>query len=65
MSSPLKTYRVYCYDSVRRIVSNDIIEASDDEEAVARATAAGFGTRCEIWEGNRLVAQLDGERLQA
>lgn len=65
MSSPLKTYRVYCYDSVQHIVSSDIVEAASDEEVIAQVTAAGFVTSCEIWEGNRLVTQLEGERRQA
>ena len=65
MSSPLKTYRVYCYDSVQHVVSSDIVEAAGDEEVIAQATVAGFGTSCEIWEGNRLVAQLEAERRQA
>lgn len=65
MSSTLKTYRVYCYDHVQHVVSSDLIKACSDDEVVEKATAAGFGTRCEIWEGNRLVAQLGSERLQA
>ena len=36
-----------------------------DEEAVAKAQAAGFGSKCEIWDGRRLVAQLEGERRNA
>ena len=64
MSSPLKTYRVYSYDSVQHVVSSDIIEASDDEDVIAQASSPRF-TRCEIWDGNRLVAQLEGERRQA
>ena len=65
MSSPKKTYRVYCYDRARKIVSADWIEAVSDEEAIARAEAAGFGDKCEIWDGNRMVAQLEDERRQA
>ena len=65
MSSPLKTYRVVCYDAARHEVSSDIVEAASDEEVIANAYASGFGTRCEIWEGNRLGAQLEGERRQA
>ena len=65
MSSPLKTYRVVCYDAARHEVSNDLIEAANDEEAIASAYAMGFGTRCEVWEGKRLIAQLESERRQA
>jgi hypothetical protein len=65
MSSPLKTYRIYCYDAVMKTVSSDLIEAVSDEDAIAHAHAAGFGSKCEIWEGNRLVATLEGERRKA
>jgi len=65
MSDPQKTYRVYCFDSLRRILTADWLEADSDEDAIAKAQAAGFGSKCEIWEGKRLVAQLEEERLQA
>ena len=65
MSSPVKTYKIYCYDSAHNVVTADMIEASSDEEAIAKATAAGFGSKCEIWLGRRLVAQLEGQRRHA
>ena len=65
MSDPQKTYRVYCFDGARHVVSVDEIEAASDEEAVAKARAADFGDKCEVWDGHRLVAQLEAERRQA
>lgn len=65
MPAPLKTYRLYCYDGANKIVTADFIEASNDEEAIAVAEAQGLGSKCEIWDGRRLVAQLEGERRQA
>ena len=65
MSAKRKTYRVVCFDAALDLVSSDLIEASSDEEAIALAEAAGFGTKCEIWDGDRLVAQLEDERRQA
>ena len=62
MSSPAKTYRVICFDAAQHLVTSDFIEAASDEEAIAKAEAAGFGTKCEIWDGNRLVAELESER---
>jgi hypothetical protein len=50
---------------VRNVVTGDLIEASSDEEAIAAAERAGFGTKCEVWEGDRLVAELGGERESA
>ena len=65
MSAPPKTYRIVCYDAANKIVTADLIEAASDEDAIAQAEAAGFGTKCEIWDGNRLVTQLESERRQA
>ena len=65
MSDPLKTYRVYCFDGIHKDLTADLIEAADDEDAIAQAEAAGFGTKCEIWDGNRLVAELGPERRSA
>jgi hypothetical protein len=65
MSGTQKSYRVYCYDAVNKLVTADLIKAASDEAAIASVEADGFGTKCEIWDGNRLVARLEGERLQA
>ena len=65
MSSPQKIYRVYCYDGSLKAVTADFIKAATDEEAIAKAEAAGFGSKCEVWDGKRLVAQLEAERRQA
>ena len=65
MSQPSVTYRIYSLDTARRVVSGDWLEANGDAEAIAKAEATDFGTKCEIWDGTRLVAQLEQERLQA
>ena len=65
MSIPTKTYRVYCYDAANATLSNELIEAASDAEVIAHVEATGFGSMCEIWEGQRLVARLGAERLQA
>ena len=65
MSERNKSYRVYCFDAARHVVSVDEIEAVDDADAVARTQAAQFGDKCEIWDGKRLVAQLEAERRTA
>ena len=58
-ASATRTYRVYCFDGVRKDLRHDLIEAASDDEAIALANAMDFGTKCELWEGNRLVADLD------
>lgn len=65
MSAPYKTYRVYSFDSVHHVLSSDLLQAADDENAIAMAEAAGFGSKCEIWDGRRMVAQLADERREA
>jgi hypothetical protein len=62
MSSPTKTYRVYCYDAAHKILTGDWLDAASDEEAIAKAHAQGFGTKCELWDGRRLVAELEERR---
>jgi hypothetical protein len=65
VSAPKKTYRVYAFDLARKQVTADFMQAANDEEAVAAVGAGDFGSKCEIWDGKRLVAQLEGERRQA
>jgi hypothetical protein len=65
MPKPSKIYRVYCFDAALQIVTGELIEASSDKQAIARAEAIGHCDKCEIWDGSRLVAQLDGVRRQA
>lgn len=65
MAPAQKTYRVYCYDNAHQIVTADWIEASSDEEAIAKARDGGFGSKCEVWDGKRLVAALSEERRTA
>lgn len=65
MSQTPKTYRVYSFDLVRRAVDADFINAASDDDAIAIVEAGAFGTKCEIWDERRLVAQIEGERRQA
>ena len=64
MSGQPKTYRIYRYDVGQKSVSADFIKAADDEDAIAQAEAHS-ASKCEVWDGKRLVAQLEGERRQA
>ena len=57
--STTRTYRVYCFDGVHKDLRHDLIEAASDDEAIALANAMDFGTKCELWEGNRLVVELE------
>ena len=57
----MKSYRVYCSDAAHKVLTADWLQAASDEDAIAKAEAQGFGTKCEIWHGKRLVAQLEDE----
>lgn len=65
MSELPKIYRVYSFDIERKAVSAEFVNAANDDDAIAKTKEAGFGSKCEIWEGKRLVAQLEEERRQA
>ena len=65
VSPPKITYRVYCYDGAHKIVTAEWIQVASDEEAIGKALAGGLGTKCEIWDGARMVAALDAERRSA
>ncbi|NUR44645.1 MAG: hypothetical protein HOP91_00595 [Sphingomonas sp.] len=58
MSAFPKTYRVYRFNVARNDVVADFITATHDDDAVAKASE-GCASKCEVWEGRRLVAQLD------
>lgn len=62
MSPTPAIYRVYCFDGSAMTLTGELIHAASDEEAIARAEARGVGSRCEIWQGDRLVAEIEGER---
>jgi hypothetical protein len=64
MSFPRKGYRIYGYDSARRIVTSDWIEASNDEDAIVQASSLGF-TKSELWLDDRLIAALGEDRRTA
>jgi len=60
----MPSYRLYCLDGAGRISLADWIEAASDDEAVATARTMEHGARkCEVWQGDRLVAKLDSHDL--
>lgn len=61
MSAPFKTYRVYHYDGSMTL-TGDLVDARSDDEAIALAQANARGSKCEIWDGQRLVSQFPAEQ---
>jgi hypothetical protein len=60
-----QTYRYYRLDGVGYLHLAEWFEAEDDEGAVALIEQMQADGRCEIWQGNRLVAKVSPERLEA
>lgn len=65
MSSLPRIYRLYCYDLARKEVTADFVTAASDEEVIAKAKASCIASKCEVWEGKRLVAQLEIARARS
>lgn len=51
-------YRLYCLDGTGRIASAEWFDARSDDEAIVLVRAKQLPGRCEIWKGNRLVAEV-------
>ena len=62
MEFNVATYRLYCLDGVDKVASAEWLEAEDDEAAIDAAEQAAGGRKCELWQGNRLVARLAESR---
>ena len=58
----MANYRIYCLDGADKVASAGWIEADDDEVAVALVEQRHDGFKCEVWDGQRLVARVDLRR---
>ncbi len=55
----MPNYRLYCLDGTGRITgAAELIEASDNEGAIAAARALAKPCKCEIWLDRRLIATI-------
>jgi len=52
-------YRIYCLDGVDKVAGAAWIEADDDASAIELAKELHDGYKCELWDGQRLVARID------
>jgi hypothetical protein len=58
----MESYRLYCLDSAGRIALAEWLDASSDEDAIQQVKVLKDGARkCELWQHNRLVAQISGQ----
>lgn len=51
-------YRLYQFDAAGGITAAEWIDAKSDDEAIVLVRARKLPSRCEIWEGNRLIAEF-------
>ena len=55
-------YRLYCLDGAGKIHFADDFKAESDHEAVSKAAAMKpDAIKCEVWEGQRLVASFNAD----
>ena len=61
----MPSYRLYSLDGVRKVASAEWIEADDDQAAIEAAKTRFERGDCEVWQGRRFVARLDGQRARS
>ena len=55
----MTAYRIYFLDGVNRFTRTEAVEAASDEDAVSQARPLiGDSLKCEIWDGERIVARI-------
>ena len=59
-------YTLYCLDARGQISMAETIDAEDDHDAIRQAKMLKQDAlKCEVWDRNRLVADLDAQDLIA
>lgn len=54
----MSAYRLYCMDGFGRIGHVEVLDAKNDEEAVHLACEMKLPVSSEVWDRDRLVAQI-------
>jgi hypothetical protein len=62
---PSENYRYYCLDGAGHLHEAEWFDADGDEQAVEHVKSTQPDSKCEIWQGDRLVASVSPLRLQA
>jgi hypothetical protein len=61
----MPSYRLYCFDGRGRLWVDEGLRAASDEEAINAAHEMATATKCELWEGHRLVATIQPQRRKS
>lgn len=62
---PSGNYRYYCLDGAGRLHGTEWLSAENDDAAIAQVSSLQPDSKCEIWQGRRLVAAIAPKRLSA
>ena len=54
----MRDYRLYCLGGDSRIAQGEWIDADNDAAAIELVRAKRLRLKCEIWDKNRLVAEI-------
>ena len=54
----MSEYRLYCLNEQGKFTKSHEIEAADDSGALAKARKMKLPVACELWNRQRLVAEL-------
>ena len=60
-----ESYRCYCLDGSGNLHEPEWFDADHDEHAIEQLRTKYPDSKCEIWQGRRLVASLSPDRLSA
>lgn len=55
---PMAAYRLYLMNGLGKIGRVERLDARNDEEAVSLASARELPVDCEVWDRDRLVAEI-------
>jgi len=58
----MSEYRLYCLNDHGKFTKSHEIEAADDADALDKAREMKLPVACELWNRNRLVAELPAHR---
>ena len=60
-----ETFRYYCLDGTGQLHEASWFHAQSDDDAVEQIRTKHPDSKCEIWQGGRLVAAIDPIRRSA
>jgi hypothetical protein len=53
----MRSYRIYSFEGVSRVIAADSIKAENDAKAIVIAKEVAAGSSYEVWQEHRLVTR--------